>query len=87
MSPVSRRRKKAKPRRSGQRVLRAVPEAGQECDCPDCSGAELDPQAFAGDLTAAAAPLLAVDDPLEAELLGASFVGLVETLSEEIVPR
>ncbi|XVU28239.1 plasmid pRiA4b ORF-3 family protein [Actinoplanes sp. CA-054009] len=71
-----------------------MPEAREECDCPDCSGAELDPQAFVSELTTAAGPLLAVEDPLEAELFGASFVALgglagddfVETLSEEIVP-
>ncbi|XVV15415.1 plasmid pRiA4b ORF-3 family protein [Actinoplanes sp. CA-131856] len=71
-----------------------MPDSGRECDCPDCSGDDLDPQAFVGDLTTVAAPLLDVEDPLKAELLGASFValggsageGFVEALSEELVP-
>ena len=94
MSPLSRGRKKAKSRRSVQRVLNPVAEVPEECDCPACSDMRNDPAAFIEDLTAGAADVLTVDDPLEAELFGASFVaagglageGFPEALSEGIVP-
>ncbi|MEU4218740.1 plasmid pRiA4b ORF-3 family protein [Actinoplanes sp. NPDC026623] len=94
MSPVSRRRKNEKSRRSDQRILRTVPAVPQECDCPECSDPDFDPQAVIDDLAAGIAGILAVDDPLEAELYGANFVaagesageGFAEALSEAIVP-
>lgn len=69
----------------------AVPE---ECDCPECSGAEFDPQAFIDDLAASAGEILGADDPLDAELFGASFVAagrmageeFTESLADGIVP-
>ncbi|MBU2662470.1 plasmid pRiA4b ORF-3 family protein [Actinoplanes bogorensis] len=70
MSPVSRGRKKSKSRQPGERVLRAVPAVPEECDCPDCTGEPLDP----AELLPLAADLLAVSDPLEAELFGANVV-------------
>ncbi len=95
MSPVSRGRKNAKSRRPGQRVLRVVPEVPEECDCPECSDAEFDPAAFITELATAAGELLTVDDPMEAELFGASFVamgdrageGFTEALAEGMVPE
>ncbi|GLY96778.1 plasmid pRiA4b ORF-3 family protein [Actinoplanes sp. NBRC 103695] len=94
VSPVSRNRKSDKPRRSDRRILRPVVAVPEECDCPECSGADFDPQALIDDLAAGAAGLLAGDDPLEAELFGASFVAagrmageeFTEALAEGIVP-
>jgi hypothetical protein len=94
MSPVSRGRKNAKSRRVDRRVLRPVPDLPGECDCPECSGTEFDPAAFITELTATAADLFAVEDLLEAELFGASFVaagerageGFMEALPEGIIP-
>ncbi|WP_199752735.1 plasmid pRiA4b ORF-3 family protein [Actinoplanes sp. ATCC 53533] len=93
MSPVSRGRKRAKSRGSGQRVLRAVGPP-DECDCPACSEAELDPQVLVEDLVAGGAALLEVEDPLEAELFAAGFLaagdlageGFAEALAEGIAP-
>src|SRR3954462_2948328 len=95
MSPVSRRRRNDKPRRSGQRVLRSVPPVVSEaCDCPSCTGEELDPQELIDDLVLGGAELLKSVDPLDAELFGAAFVSagklagddFGEALSEGIVP-
>jgi hypothetical protein len=95
VSPVSRGRKNAKSRRSDLRVVRPVVASAPEvCDCPACSGAELDPGTFIDDLAASATDLLAAGEPLEAELFGASFVaagelageGFAEALTEDIIP-
>jgi len=95
VSPVSRGRKRAKSRGSGERVLRRVaPVVPEICDCPECSGVEIDPQEFVENLVAGAADLLAADDPLEAELFGAALlsagdlagVGFAEALADDIVP-
>jgi hypothetical protein len=92
---VSRGRKGAKSRRTGERVVRpalsAVPDV---CDCPDCTGAELNPQELIDGLIADAADLLSTDDPLDVELFGAAFIsagelageGFDEALAVGIVP-
>jgi hypothetical protein len=68
-----------------------VPE---ECDCPACSSAEFDPEAFVADLTASAVDLSAVEDALEAELFGATLVaagelageGFAAAMAEDVFP-
>ena len=70
------------------------PVVSEACDCPSCTGEELDPQELIDDLVRGGAELLKSDDPLDAELLGATFVsagelagdGFDEALSEGIVP-
>jgi hypothetical protein len=75
VSPVSRGRKNAKSRGSGQRVVRAVPLAPPEpCDCPACSGEALDLETLVEGMMISATNLLGTDDPIEAELFGASFL-------------
>jgi hypothetical protein len=95
VSPVSRGRKGAKSRRSGQRVVRRVAAVVPDvCDCPACSDADVNPQDLIDDLVAGATELLTSDDPLEAELFGAGFLaagdlageGFAEALSDGIVP-
>ncbi|MET8039724.1 plasmid pRiA4b ORF-3 family protein [Micromonospora sp. NPDC005215] len=95
MSPESRRRKRAKPSRSGQQVVRrARPVEADQCDCPACSDADFDPQNPIGDLVAGAADLIKTDDPIEAELFAATFLsagdlageGFTEALNEGILP-
>ena len=64
------------------------------CDCPACSGEDLDPQALIDDLIVGGAELLEAEDPLEAELFAAGFLaagdlageGFAEALSEGITP-
>ena len=95
VSPMSRGRKRAKSRRSGQRVLRPVtPIVPDVCDCPVCSGEDFNPQDLIDSLVSGAADLLKADDPLDAELFGAAFLsagdlageGFAEALSDGIVP-
>ena len=74
MSPVSRGRKKAK---TGQRVLRAVPAVPDET---------LYPADMLTRLPVVAAELLAVEDPLDAELCGANIVAAGDVAGEVIVP-
>jgi hypothetical protein len=82
MSPASRRRKSPKSPHSGQRVLRSVPTVPADCDCPECSGPEFDLAAFVAGLSTALADLLAADDPVDAELFGATL--LAADLTEDI---
>jgi hypothetical protein len=89
MSPVSRGRKNAKSRRPNQPDLRLVEPVPETCDCPVCSDAPgLD--AVVASVTAEAAEFFAVEDPLEAELFGATLMGTAElagdAFTEELVP-
>ncbi|WFE51511.1 plasmid pRiA4b ORF-3 family protein [Micromonospora sp. WMMD1155] len=84
MSPVSRRRKRARSNRSGQRVVRrATPVEAVQCDCPACSDADFDPQSFIDDLVAGAADLVKTDDPIEAELFAATFLAAGDLAGED----
>jgi hypothetical protein len=47
-----------------------------DCDCPSCSGADLDPLWLVDELLAAAADLSACEDPLDAELVGAAVMSI-----------
>lgn len=53
----------------------AVGRAGG-CDCPGCTGEGVDPRRFIDELLAAAADLVELDDPLDAEVMGATFVSV-----------
>jgi hypothetical protein len=96
---VSRRRKGAKVRKTGERVLFAVPSAElsavpDDCDCPACLDRDPRPEDLIDDLVAGAADLLDVVDPLEAELFAAGFLaagrlageGFDEAFADGIVP-
>ncbi|MFI5892559.1 plasmid pRiA4b ORF-3 family protein [Actinoplanes sp. NPDC051513] len=64
------------------------------CDCPACSGEDFDPQQLIDGLVAGGAELLEADDPLEAELFGATFLaagsvagdGFADAFADGIVP-
>jgi hypothetical protein len=78
MSPASRGRK---PKKTNPRKSRPSPPAApalfelpDECDCPECTGAALDPSEMIDALTESAAELVGADDPLDAELVGALIV-------------
>ncbi|MFC7532211.1 plasmid pRiA4b ORF-3 family protein [Actinoplanes sp. GCM10030250] len=74
--------------------MKPAVDVPEQCDCPECSDDDFDPEAFVADLSESATALLAVDDPLEGELFGANFLaagelageGFTEALSEGIVP-
>ncbi|MGH3858376.1 plasmid pRiA4b ORF-3 family protein [Actinokineospora sp.] len=94
MSPVSRGRKTKAKRET---ALRSVPmplTAPETCDCPACVDGELDPDTLIDDLIAGGADLLDAEDPLDAEMIGASFVAVgelagadfTEVLAEGIIP-
>ncbi|MFN2495942.1 MAG: hypothetical protein ABR608_08550 [Pseudonocardiaceae bacterium] len=75
MSPVSRGRKGRK--KSTRRPARpAVLGARDECDCPACSGAQLDPRELIDELLAAAGELISTEDPLDVEMAGAAFMSV-----------
>jgi hypothetical protein len=75
-------------------ALSAVPDLPDVCDCPACTGAELNPQDLIDGLVSDAAELLSADDPLDVELFGAAFIsagelageGFAEALAGGIVP-
>jgi len=90
MSPVSRGRKNAKPRRSNRPDLRLVEAVPEPCDCPVCAAGAPDLEAVVAGVTAEAAELFAVEDPFEAELFGATLLGTAgpagDAFTEELVP-
>ena len=78
MSPVSRGRKsnskKRADRRSTPLVMFGAPDP---CDCPGCSGEQVDPEGLIDNLLAGAVELLDADDPMDAEMVGASLLATV----------
>ncbi|MBI3687638.1 MAG: plasmid pRiA4b ORF-3 family protein [Actinobacteria bacterium] len=90
MSPANRDRlgQQNNPSSKGARRvdLTAVPDAPEGCDCPGCSGEDVDPAQMIGELLAGVAALAEYEDALEAELAGAAFVApLVEVAGDEAV--
>jgi hypothetical protein len=82
--PVSRGRKRTKKstesvRPSDTPALLPVPDS---CSCPACSGEDFDPQGLVDELTADAADLLKIEDPLEAEMFGALVVSIGDLVDE-----
>jgi hypothetical protein len=71
MSPVSRGRRGKQNKRS-TRLRRAA----DPCDCPSCSGADVDPRQLIDELVAGAAELVGSADPLDAEIMGATFMSM-----------
>jgi hypothetical protein len=71
-----------------------MPAAPEPCDCPECSGADFNPDELIDGLVAGGTELLKVDDPLDAELFAAMFLsagdlageGFAEMLAGGIVP-
>ena len=94
MSPVSRGRKGRRNKKSTQRALPYVVGPPQACDCPACSGEDVDPQDLLAEL-ADAADLVGSEDPLDAEVTGATvasigaFVGEAfdEAMAGAIIPQ
>jgi hypothetical protein len=77
MSPVSRGRKGKRKNKSTRRsALPFVLSAPDECDCPSCSGADFDPQRVIDEMIVAAADLTESEDPLDAELVGATVMSI-----------
>lgn len=58
-----------------------VLDGTEGCDCPACSG--FDPEQFMDDLVADAADLLGSENPLDAELLGATLLAVGELSGDE----
>jgi Plasmid pRiA4b ORF-3-like protein len=85
MSPVSRGRKSKQNKKAATRPpeVRGVLAAPDECDCPSCSGAELDPQQLVDDLITVTADVVGSDDPLDAECVGAAFVAIGAAVGAE----
>ena len=60
----------------------AVLETPDECDCPVCADVDFDLGRLIGELTATAADLFESEDPLDAEIAGATFVSMGATAGE-----
>ena len=69
--------------RTGLTVVRGVPET---CDCPACSGEDVDPAQMLGELLDGVATLAECEDALDAELAGAALVAMVTVGGDELVP-
>src|SRR5664279_4322307 len=77
MSPVSRVRKGKRKNKSARRpALAFALNAPDECGCPSCSGADVVPQLLIDGMIAAAANLTESEDPLDAELVGATVMSI-----------
>src|SRR5947207_3855005 len=87
VSPASRAPRGKQSTESGRRSdLAVVRKAEEACDCPACSGGELDPEQMFAELVDGAADLAGCEDPLEAELAGALFVAMALAGGGDTVP-
>jgi hypothetical protein len=87
MSPAGRGPRGKQNTKSGRRSdLVVVGEVEEKCDCPACSGGELDPEQILAELVDGAADLAACEDPLEAELAGALLVAMAAVGGDDTVP-
>jgi len=83
MSPVSRGRKGKRNKKSTSRAAGPdLLDAQDACDCPACSGEGFDPRPLIDELTTVAAGVAAAEDPLYAEMMGASFLSIGEIAGE-----
>jgi hypothetical protein len=75
MSPTSRGRKGKKAKKTSPRTV-PLELLGPDdaCDCPACSGEELDPNEMIDAMLSDAEELVSIDDPLDAEVSGTAFV-------------
>ncbi|HEY2791625.1 MAG TPA: plasmid pRiA4b ORF-3 family protein, partial [Micromonosporaceae bacterium] len=77
MSPVSRGRKGRASKKSNRRpAALSLVDSPDQCDCPACSAAVLDPEQLIDEIVAGAAETLESEDPLDAETLGAAFMSI-----------
>ncbi|MEU0157077.1 plasmid pRiA4b ORF-3 family protein [Micromonospora fulviviridis] len=87
MSPAGRGPRGKQNTKSGRRSdLVVVGNVEEKCDCPACSGGELDPEQMIAELVDGAADLAGCGDPLEAELAGALFVAMAVAGGDDTVP-
>src|SRR5829696_2677074 len=95
MSPVSRGRKGKKSKKPTRRTGRtdAVFGMPDACDCPSCARGDFDPQPLIEELTSRAVALIGSEDPLEIEMMGATFLsacatgeGFEEALVSGVIP-
>jgi hypothetical protein len=90
MSPAGRGPRGKQNTKSGRRSdLVVAGKVENKCDCPACSGEELDPEQMLAELVDGAADLAGCEDPLEAELAGALFVAMavaVPAFAQALIP-
>jgi hypothetical protein len=85
MGPVSRGRRGRQRNRSGYtgtRHLRVVPA---QCDCPACSGGQIDPEQLLDSIVGYGVELAECEDPLDVEAFGASILTTPEGLGTGLV--
>jgi Plasmid pRiA4b ORF-3-like protein len=87
MSPASRGPRGKQNKKASRRAdLTGVRGAPETCDCPACSGEDVDPAQMLGGLLDDVATLADYDDALDAELAGAAFVAVLTVAGDELVP-
>src|SRR4051812_34603560 len=87
MSPVSRGRKGKNKNKTAKSARRPAAldrfSAPDTCDCPACSGEDVDPGRLIDEVLTGAADLVGSADPLEAEIAGSVFVSIGALAGEE----
>ncbi|WP_281900658.1 plasmid pRiA4b ORF-3 family protein [Phytohabitans aurantiacus] len=84
MSPVSRGRKRGKRSTGRSEPLAVIAPPAEDCDCPACSGEDVDPDQMIDDMVGTAASLLDEEDPIAAELLGAIMTATFAVAAEDL---
>lgn len=86
VSPA-RRGPRAKPRKRvpGRSDAPLARIAHEECGCPFCTRPDIDPTLLLGELLEDVTPLAEVEDALDAELAGATFLALVGAIGEDML--
>lgn len=81
---MSRGRKGRKSKKSARRVTPPdVFHAPDVCGCPECSGADFDPRQLIDQLLDLAQGLVEAEDPLNVEIVGATFVSVSDANGED----
>lgn len=86
MSRARRGPRGKQPTRSGRPSELVIRGSEVKCECPVCSGGELDPERMLAELVDGAAGLAGCEDPLEAELAGALFVAMAAASGDGALP-
>jgi hypothetical protein len=74
MKRVNRSRKSGTKNSDLRLITPDAVSALDDCDCAACSGEEVDQERLIDDVTSSAASLVAAEDPVEVEIVGATFL-------------
>jgi len=80
---VSRARRTSRGDRPALTVVPDLPPE-QQCDCPACSGEEIDPEQMFDELLGSVSVLADADDPMDAELAGAALASTMAVAGDDM---